>query len=78
MPFWVMDTQDTHAQGSMCYMEMHIGATWRIRVNRPRAAAMRLYLSNYFDQLLWLDAEAGGNRGEIVCQLQRFSAASGQ
>jgi len=30
---------------------VHIGATWRIRLNRSRAAAMR---SNYFDHLLSL------------------------
>jgi len=31
-------------QGSMCYMGVpgvHTGATWRIRMNRPGAAAMR-------------------------------------
>jgi len=27
---------------------LHIGATWRIRLNRPCAAAMQ-HLSNYFD-----------------------------
>ena len=31
---------------------VHIGATWRIRLNRPCASAMRsIFLSNYFDQL---------------------------
>ena len=29
------------AQGSMCYMGVYIGAIWRIRLNRPYAAAMR-------------------------------------
>ena len=36
---------------------VHIGATWRIRLNRPCAAAMRS-VSNYFDHLLmyyWFD-----------------------
>jgi len=34
------------AQGSMCYMGgLIIGATWRIRLNRPCAAAMRTSLS---------------------------------
>jgi len=28
-------------QGSMCYMEVQIGAIWRIRLNCPSAAAMR-------------------------------------
>ena len=32
---------------------VHIGATWRIRLNCPCAAAMRL-MSNYFDHLLSL------------------------
>ena len=32
----------------------HIGATWRIQLNRPCAAAMRPYMSNYFDHLLLL------------------------
>jgi len=26
-----------------CLYEVHIGATWRIRLNHPRAAAMRLF-----------------------------------
>jgi len=30
---------------------VHIGATWRIRLNRPCVAAMRL-VSDYFDHLL--------------------------
>jgi len=29
------------AQQSICYMEMHIGTTWWIRLNRPCAVAMR-------------------------------------
>jgi len=31
---------------------VHIGAIWRIRLNRPCVAAMRL-VSDYFDHLLW-------------------------
>jgi len=29
---------------SMCYTEVNIGATWRIRLNRPCAAAMRPFV----------------------------------
>ena len=36
--------------------EVHIGATWRIPLNRPCAAAMRPFLSNYFDQLFVMTA----------------------
>jgi len=32
---------DGWVQGSMYYMGVHIVATWRIRLNRPCAAAMR-------------------------------------
>jgi len=33
------------ARGRQCdHMEGHIGATWRIRLNRPSAAAMRPYI----------------------------------
>ena len=45
MPFGVWTRL---AQGSMCYIEVHIGAIWRIRLNRPCAAAMRPYV-----KLLW-------------------------
>ena len=31
------------AQGSTCQIGVHIGATWRIRLNRPCAAAMRQF-----------------------------------
>jgi len=45
-------------KGSMCYMGAHTGATWRIRLNRPCAAAMWPLLVNYFERqksehLLW-------------------------
>ena len=30
---------------------VHIGAIWRIRLNCPCAAAIRPYMSNYFDYL---------------------------
>jgi len=32
---------------------MNIDATWRIRLNRPRAAVMRPYVKLFFDHLLW-------------------------
>jgi len=35
-------------------MRVHIGATWRIRLNRPCAATMRP-MSNYFDHLFYLE-----------------------
>jgi len=38
VPFGVL-TRVTH--GSMCQIGVHIGSTWRIRLNRPCAAAMR-------------------------------------
>jgi len=33
------------AHGSMCYMEVHIGASWRIRLNRPCSAALQKRLN---------------------------------
>jgi len=33
-------------------MELHVDATWRIRLNCPCAAAIRLYVIYYFDDLL--------------------------
>jgi len=39
MPFSVMDSDGP--KEAVCYMRLHIGATWRIRLNRPCAAAMR-------------------------------------
>jgi len=33
---------------------VHIGTTWRMRLNHPCAAAMWSFLSNYFDHLLLL------------------------
>ena len=43
---------------------MHIGAgaTWRIRPNRPCAAAMRPYVKNYFGHLLLLLASCNVSR----------------
>ena len=38
----------------VCSKFVHIGATWRIRLNRPPAAAMRPYMSHYSDHLLLL------------------------
>jgi len=29
------------AQGRMCYLGVHIGATWRIQLNRPCATVMQ-------------------------------------
>jgi len=40
------------AQGSMCYMEVHISTTWRIQLKHPCAAAICAFFSNYFDHLL--------------------------
>jgi len=37
-----------------CPHRKHSGATWRIRLSRPSAAAMRSYVKNYFDHLLLL------------------------
>jgi len=38
---WDVDLVDGWVQGSMYYMGVHIVATWRIRLNRPCAAAVR-------------------------------------
>jgi len=37
-------------------MGLHIGAAWRIRLNRPCVVVMQLFLSSYFDHLLVLSA----------------------
>ena len=43
----------TFARWRQCaHMGGRIGATWRIRLNHPSAAAMRIF--NYFDHLLFL------------------------
>jgi len=43
----------TEAEVTVCPHGRYIGATWRIRLNRPSAAAIGLYglMSNYFDHL---------------------------
>jgi len=38
--FSLFPTFITSTQGTMYYMGVHIGATWRIRLNRPCAAAI--------------------------------------
>jgi len=46
---------------------VHSGATWRIRLNRPCAAAMWSFLSNYFDHLLlWTGMSIVGRSVAVV------------
>jgi len=44
-----------HCHGNHFWLSIygvHIGVTWRIRLNRPCAAARCGFISNYFDHLL--------------------------
>jgi len=53
-------------QGSTYSMAVHIITTYRIRFNRPRAAAMRP-LSNYFDHLLLMGVAANKEVKTTFC-----------
>jgi len=39
---WGMHSGRPVFQGSMCYRRVHIGSTWRIRLNRPRRRCVKL------------------------------------
>jgi len=49
-PTWFLGPTWVHTQTA--FGGVHIGATWRLPFIRPSAAAMRPFLSNYFDHLL--------------------------
>ena len=66
--------------GQCAHMGGHIGAIWRIRLNRSCAAASRGLMSNYFDHLFLLpdddDVPAVGGDGQRIGVKARDAATA--
>jgi len=60
-------------QGTMCKMEVHIGATWRIRLNRPCARAVRPYV-NSFDHLSFYTSKTKPFKWRVVTYLLNYGS----